>query len=94
MVRFLGNPHRDSEKFKALSVTDSIGKLRMPIFVAYDKIEVFYEQQGKELVSALDSAGIPHEAAQIGSDRFGIGYLENRVDLFQKEEAFLGKNLK
>jgi hypothetical protein len=94
MERLLGDPHRDSEKFKALSVAATVDRLHIPVFVAYDAIEVFYEGQGKELASALEHAGVAHEAMQIGNDRFGINYLENKVELYRKLESFLDRNLK
>lgn len=93
MERLLGNPHKEPEKFKALSVAASVGGLGMPVLISYQKMIDFETMEGKQLASALENAGVKREVNPIGSDRFALNYVEYRVKYFERVESFLAQNL-
>ena len=94
LMKKLGDPKKDSEKFAAISPINFVDKIRVPVFVAGGKEDQTVEiQQSKRLVSALDKYNVPYEKLFIGGEAHGMAYLKDRVELYDRIIAFLDKNL-
>jgi dipeptidyl aminopeptidase/acylaminoacyl peptidase len=94
MVKKLGDPKKDPEKFAAMSPIHLVSNIRVPVFVAGGKEDQVVEvQQSKKLLSALDKHHVPYEKLLVGGEAHGMAYLKNQVELYDRIVAFLDKNL-
>lgn len=87
----LGDPGRDGAKFRAISPTSQLGRLKAPLLVIEQPGADGVEQlEATKLISALRDAGKPVESLNLDG---GLATLESRVKLFEGIEAFLAKHL-
>jgi dienelactone hydrolase len=94
LIRRLGDPKKDAEKFAAISPINLVDKITVPVFVAAGKEDQTVEiQQSRELLSALDKYNVPHEHLFVGGEAHGMAHLKNQVELYDQIMAFLDKNL-
>lgn len=94
LMKKLGDPKKDAEKFAAMSPINFVDKIQVPVFVAGGKEDQTVElQQSKRLVSALNKYNVPHEKLFIGGEAHGMAYLKDQVELYDRIIAFLDKNL-
>lgn len=94
LVRYLGDPKREQEKFTAISPVRHVAKVRVPVFVAHGKDDpIAPVTESRRLVSELKKHNIKHEALFIGDEGHGMGNLANQVELYGRIEAFLAKHL-
>ncbi|MFZ5496174.1 MAG: alpha/beta hydrolase family protein [Verrucomicrobiota bacterium] len=94
MIRKLGDPKRDPEKFAAISPGREAGRIRVPVFVAGGKADQTVEiGQSRRLVATLQKNGVPHETLFFREEGHGTAHLDNTVELYGRIEAFLAKHL-
>jgi dipeptidyl aminopeptidase/acylaminoacyl peptidase len=94
LMKKLGDPKKDTEKFAAMSPINFVDKIRVPVFVAGGKEDMTVEiQQSKRLVSALDKYNVPYEKLFIGGEAHGMAFVKDEVELYDRILAFLDKNL-
>jgi len=94
MIKKLGDPKKEPEKYAAMSPINLVNKIRVPVFVAGGKEDQTVEiQQSKKLLSELDKHNVPHEKLLLGGEAHGMAYLKNQVELYERIIAFLDKNL-
>ena len=94
MMRKLGDPKQQPEKFDSISPGRHADKIRVPVFVAGGKDDQTVEiEQSKTLISALNRYKIPNETYIVGEEGHGMAHLGKRVELYTRIEAFLAKNL-
>ncbi len=94
LVRHLGDPKKDKEKFEAISPGRHVANVRVPVFVAHGKDDPTAPvAESHRLVSELEKHNIPHESLFKGGEGHGMGHLDNQVELYERIEAFLAKNL-
>jgi dipeptidyl aminopeptidase/acylaminoacyl peptidase len=94
MMRKLGDPKQQPEKFDAISPGRHADKIRVPVFVAGGKDDQTVEiEQSKTLISTLNRYKIPNETYIVGEEGHGMAHLDKRVELYTRIEAFLAKNL-
>jgi len=94
MIKKLGDPGKQPEKFSAMSPINFVDKIRVPVFVAGGKEDQTVElMQSKQLVAALDKNHVPYEKLFIGDEGHGMRHLKNEVELYDRIMAFLDKNL-
>lgn len=94
MVRMLGDPKKDPEKFAAISPGRHPERIRIPVFVAGGKDDQTVEiEQSKRLIADLRKHGVVHETLLVGDEGHGMGHLDNQVELYGRIEAFLAKHL-
>lgn len=94
MIKKIGDPKKEPEKFAAMSPINFVDKIRVPVFVAGGKEDQTVEiEQSKQLVSALDKYNVTYEKLFIGGEAHGMAYLKNEVELYDRVIAFLDKNL-
>jgi dipeptidyl aminopeptidase/acylaminoacyl peptidase len=94
MVRKLGDPRLQREKFEAISPGRRAGQIQVPVFVAGGKDDQTVEiEQSRALISTLEKFHVPHETLIVSEEGHGMGHLENRVELYSRIEAFLAKNM-
>ena len=94
MIKKLGDPKKDPERFAAMSPINFVDKIRVPVFVAGGKEDETVElQQSKRLVAALDKYNVPYEKLFVGGEAHGMAYMKNEVELYDRIIAFLDKNL-
>lgn len=95
LMRKIGDPKKQKEKFAAISPLRHVDQIRVPIFVAggtYDQtVEI---TQSKRLISALKSNHVPYETLIVGEEGHGMRHLGNQVELYTRIAAFLDKYLK
>ena len=94
MMRMLGDPKKEPEKFDRISPGRHADQIRVPVFVAGGKADYTVEiEQSKHLIAELEKYRVPHEAFIVREEGHGMGHLSNEVALYTKIEAFLAKNL-
>ncbi len=94
MIRKLGDPKKNPEKFAAISPGRHVDKIRVPVFVAGGKEDRTVEiQQSKRLISDLEKYHVPYEKLIVSEEGHGMAHLDNEVELYTRIEAFLAKNL-
>ncbi|HEY5551002.1 MAG TPA: S9 family peptidase [Opitutaceae bacterium] len=94
MIRKLGDPKKQREKFDAISPVRRADRIRVPVFVAGGKEDFVVEiSQSKRLVAALEKNKIPRETYFVRDEGHGMAHLENQVELYGKIEAFLAKHM-
>ena len=92
--RKLGKPDEQPEKFRQISPVHHVSKIRVPVFVAHGGDDPITEiTQATRLIGELARAGVPHEKHIERSEGHGMSYTRNTVELYEKVEAFLAKNL-
>jgi len=94
MMKKLGNPDEQREKFDSISPGRHVDQIRVPVFVAGGKQDQTVEiGQARALISALGKYDVPHETLLVSDEGHGMGHLDNEVELYTRIEAFLAKNL-
>jgi dipeptidyl aminopeptidase/acylaminoacyl peptidase len=94
MIRKLGDPKQQRQKFDAISPGRHADQIRVPVFVAGGKDDYTVEiEQSRTLISALEKYHVPHETLLVREEGHGMGHLDNQVELYTRIEAFLAKNL-
>ena len=94
LLRNLGNPKQQQEKFDAMSPLLAVARIKVPVFVAHGEDDpVADSSQSHRLVKALAKAGVPYEKMFASGEAHGFSSLKNRVELFTRIESFLKKNL-
>lgn len=94
LVRYLGDPQKEQEKFTAISPVRHVAKVRVPVFVAHGKDDpIAPVTESRRLVSELKKHNLEHETLFIGDEGHGMGNLDNQVELYGRIEAFLAKHL-
>ena len=94
MMRKLGNPGEQRERFDAISPGRHVDQIRVPVFVAAGKEDQTVEiEQSRALISALEKYHVPHEALLVRDEGHGMSHFENQVELYTRIEAFLAKYL-
>ncbi|MEO6994970.1 MAG: prolyl oligopeptidase family serine peptidase [Lacunisphaera sp.] len=94
LVRKLGDPKSESDKFDAISPLRHIDQVHVPVFVAHYKNGSGADRaQSHELSSALEEHQIPHEEMLMPYDAGGEERLREQLELYGRIGAFLKKNL-
>jgi dipeptidyl aminopeptidase/acylaminoacyl peptidase len=94
LMKKLGNPAEQREKFDAISPGRHVDQIRVPVFVAAGKEDRTVDiEQARSLISALGKYNVPHEKLIISDEAHGMAHLDNQVELYTRIEAFLAKNL-
>jgi dienelactone hydrolase len=90
----IGDPKKDAEALKAISPVYHVDKIQAPLLIVHgrDDAVVPYEQ-AKDLVAALDKAGKSYELIAKFNEPHGIYNYKNRIELYQRVEAFLAKHM-
>ena len=95
MIKKVGDPKKDPEKFAAMSPLNFVDKIRVPVFVAGGKDDQTVEiQQSKRLVAAFDKYKVTYEKLFVGEEGHGMRHLGNEVELYDRIMVFLDKYLK
>lgn len=67
LVRKLGDPKQEAEKFEAISPIHRVDAVKVPVLVAHGKEDQVVESsESKRLVAALERHRIPHESFACG----------------------------
>lgn len=93
-LRKLGDPHRNKEKFDAMSPIVHASGINSALFVAwgeYDDPELIRES--KDMASAASHGSNHVETHSYMDEAGGVNHLDHRVDYYQQLEAFLSRNL-
>ena len=94
LLRKLGDPNKDPARFDAISPVRMVNKIRVPVFVAHGKDDFVADiEQSKQLVAELSKYNVPHETLFVGGEGHGMAHLDAEVELYERIEAFLAKNL-
>jgi dipeptidyl aminopeptidase/acylaminoacyl peptidase len=90
----LGDPKNDPEKFDAISPLKHATDIRVPVLVSYGEYDSGAEKSmARDFVSTLQKKGVAAESISFFDERGGAHYLDHKVELYQRIEAFLSKNL-
>ena len=94
LVRRLGDPNENKAKYDALSPLRHADQIKVPMLVAFGRgsspVEI---GQPHDLLSALERNHVPHEDMIVNDERHGILYLDKQLELWQRIDAFLARNL-
>ena len=94
LLRELGDPKVQHEKFEAMSPLQSADRIKIPVFIAHGgEDRVADSSQSHRLAKILKKSGTPHETMFKGAEGHSFYTLKNRIELYQRIEEFLKKNL-
>lgn len=94
LLRRLGDPKDDPEKFERISPGRRVAGITMPVFVAHGKEDrVVSVGESRRLIAELKHHGIEHESLLLGGEAHGAYNIESSVEFFSAVEAFLAKHL-
>lgn len=94
LLRRLGDPKQEREKFAAISPGRLVNQIRVPVFVSGGKDDkVVAIEQSRTLIAALEKNKVPHETYIVGGEGHGMRHLAKQVELYKQIEAFLAKHL-
>ncbi len=94
LVRWLGLPKDQPERYAALSPRRRIGEVRAAVLVAYDKEgSPVAASEARRLIDALKKHGVLHQVVTATGERQGWGRFAERVELYTRIEAFLRQHL-
>ncbi|HVU22851.1 MAG TPA: alpha/beta fold hydrolase [Opitutus sp.] len=94
LLRKLGDPKKEADKFDAISPVRHIDRVQVPVFVAHGKDDPVAEvTESRRLVSELEKHHVPHEVMFAGGEGHGMAHVKHQVELYARIEAFLAKNL-
>jgi dipeptidyl aminopeptidase/acylaminoacyl peptidase len=95
MMRMLGDPKKQPEKFDSISPGRHADQIRVPVFVSAGKEDSTVEiEQSRALISALEKYHVVYEKLIVSEEGHGMAHLDNRVELYTRIAAFLDKYLK
>lgn len=95
LIKELGDPKKNAEKFAAISVLDGASQIKVPVFVAHGKDDPVVEiSQSRALISELEKGHVVHEKMLVSEEGHGMGHLDNQVEMYSRIEAFLAKYLR
>jgi dienelactone hydrolase len=95
MLFKLGDPKKEPEKFDAISPLKHAADIRVPVLVSYGEYDSSAAiSRAKDLISTVKKKGIAAAAISFRDERGGAHYLDHRVELYQRIEAFLAENLR
>ncbi len=90
----LGDPKKDPAKFRAISPIHFVENMQAPMFVSHGKDDpVASRLESQRLVTQLKKHDKVHESLFIAREGHGMAHLDNRVELYQRIEAFLAQHL-
>jgi len=94
LMHRLGDPRKDVDKFDQIAPVRHIDRVKVPVFVTHgrddDNVDV---GQSTRLISELEKYNVPHESYIVASEGHGMHYFRNRVEQYERIEAFLAKYL-
>ena len=94
LLRELGDPKTNREKFAAMSPLLAADKIKIPVFVAHGgEDKIVDSDQSRRLVRTLKQNGTPVETMFEKEEGHGFYTLKNRVELYERIESFLKKHL-
>jgi len=94
MLLKLGDPDKDAAKFDAMSPLKHASDIRVPVLVSYGEYDQTVESNmAKDLVSTVRGKGLAADSIRFADEANGVHYLEHKVELYQRIEAFLAANL-
>ncbi|MCF7688156.1 MAG: S9 family peptidase [Cephaloticoccus sp.] len=90
----IGDPVKDADALRAISPVYHVDRIQAPLLIVHghDDPVVPYDQ-AKELVAALDKAGKSYEMVAKFNEPHGIFNYKNRIDFYNRMEAFLTKHM-
>lgn len=90
----LGDPHKNPDRFNAMSPLPLAGQIHSALFLAwgeFDNPEVI--GQSKDMASMAKRNNPNVETISFVNEANGVSHLAHRIELYQHIEAFLSKNL-
>jgi len=94
LMRKLGDPRKQQEFFDSISPVRHVDQIRVPVFVAHGKDDPVADvSESRRLISALKEFHVPHEVMLVAREGHGIRHLNKELELYERIEAFLAKNL-
>lgn len=94
LVRWLGQPRDQREKFDSLSVVRAMAQARGAVLVAYDKdASPSKANEARRLIDALKKNDLSHEVVTVTGLSPGWGHFNEKVELYERIAAFLQKQL-
>jgi dipeptidyl aminopeptidase/acylaminoacyl peptidase len=94
LLRRLGDPKQQEEKFTAISPLASVDKVKVPVFVAHGKEDtVVSAAESRRLVAELKRLRLPHEVMMMSDEGHGVSRLRTEVQFYSRIESFLHEHL-
>lgn len=94
LIRKLGDPKVAKDKFERISPINGVQAIKVPVFVAHGKDDTVVNiSQSRRLIAKLKEFNVAHEVFFAGGEGHGMAHLTNEIELHEKIEAFLDKNL-
>ena len=93
-IRTIGDPDKDREKLREVSPLYHVERIQAPLMLAYGAADVRVPLiHGNRIRRALERNNKSYEWVVYNDEGHGFNKLENKVDFYQRIDAFLAKNL-
>jgi dipeptidyl aminopeptidase/acylaminoacyl peptidase len=90
----VGNPETEEDFLWSRSPLSKADEINMPLLMAHGANDPRVKlAETEQFAAALKAKGIDHELVVYGDEGHGFAKPENRLDFYQKAEAFLAKHL-
>jgi dienelactone hydrolase len=94
LVRKLGDPKKQREKFDQIAPVRHVNQVRVPVFVSHGGYDPIADiGQSTRLISELEKNHVVHESLIVREETHGMAHLTNDVELYSRIERFLATNL-
>ncbi|HEY1791439.1 MAG TPA: alpha/beta fold hydrolase [Opitutaceae bacterium] len=94
LIKNLGDPRTETAKFDEIAPVRHVDRVKVPVFVTHGKDDPVADVgQSYRLISELEKHGVPHETYIVGSEGHGMYYFSNRLEQYERIEAFLDRNM-
>lgn len=95
VLRRFGRPGERAGVYDAISPLQHADQLKAPMFIVYSKATSGVDiGQSNALASALERNHVAAERVNLGDEQHGLGYLDKKLDVYERIESFLGQHLK
>ena len=93
-LNLVGDPKKNAEELKAISPVHLVDQIEAPLLIIHGRDDPAVPfSQAKLLVQALEKAGKQFEFMAKFNEQHGLRDFGNRVEMYTRVEAFLGKHL-
>ncbi|MBL9204065.1 MAG: S9 family peptidase [Opitutaceae bacterium] len=93
-VTLVGDPVKDADLLRSISPVHLVDRMRAPVLIIHGRDDPAVPfPQARGLVNALEKAGKPHEFMSKYNEQHGLLDFRNRVEMYQRIDAFLAKHL-
>jgi dipeptidyl aminopeptidase/acylaminoacyl peptidase len=94
LMRNLGDPRKEPEKFDEIAPVRHIDRVRVPVFVYHGADDPNVDVgQSTRLIAELGRHNVPNESYIVSAEGHGMFYFANKVEQYTRILSFLARNM-